>query len=156
MTASKRCRKSTKIPQRYKEGETKLDRHWQTYFLDRLAETSNVSDAARFSGANPSRAYKLRRENPEFAAKWHDALLEGYEHLEMETLRRLRGGTTSGDPKFDIANALRLLSLHRDSVAKTQAERRNVSAAEVRASIDKKVEQIRLQAQAETQSRAVD
>jgi len=149
--------KRTKIPAEYREGEpNSLDRHWRSKFLDHLAETSNVTKAAEFANINPSRAYKVRRCEPEFAKAWHDALLEGYQHLEMETLRRLRKGTRSDEPKFDIANALRLLSLHRDSVAKAQAARRNVSAQEVRASIDRKVEQIRLQAMAENTARAVD
>lgn len=144
-----------KIPERYKQGEDEnLNRHWRGFFLDRLAETSNVTEAARFAGVNPARAYKLRRGSPEFAKAWHAALLEGYEHLEMETLKRLRKGTSPDEPKFDIANALRLLTLHRETVAQAKAMESNVSPAEVRASIDRKVESIRLQVMAEKQQRA--
>ena len=58
----------TKIRHEYKKGEKdKPNRHWRTLFLDRLAETSNVSAAARAAGVNPSRAYKVRREEPDFA-----------------------------------------------------------------------------------------
>lgn len=147
--------KQVKIPDRYKEGEEgPLSSRWQDFFLDRLAETSNVTEAAKFVGANTSRVYKVRREDPAFAARWRAALLEGYEHLEMETLRRLREGTQPDDPKFDIANALRLLVLHRENVAQARAAQRNVSAAEVRASIDRKVEQIRMQVIAEKKKRA--
>lgn len=148
MTA--RGKNRTKIKAQLKEGEeTGLNRHWRGLFLDYLAETSNVTEAAGKAGINPSRAYKVRREEPEFARAWRAALLEGYEHLELETLRRLREGTPPDGPKFDIANALRLLVLHRESVVRAAAERRNVSAAEVRASIDRKVERIRQQIQAE-------
>ncbi|WP_298470304.1 hypothetical protein [uncultured Erythrobacter sp.] len=140
----------TKIKQQLKEGENgPLNRHWRGVFLDFLAESSNVTKAAEEAGINPSRAYKVRREEPEFAKQWRVALLEGYEHLELETLRRLRVGTKADGPKFDIANALRLLVLHRETVARAQAEQRNVSAAEVRASIDRKVEAIRQQVQDE-------
>jgi hypothetical protein len=129
--------------------EGPIDRHWRGVFLDTLAETSNVTRAAREAGVSPGRAYAVRRKEPQFAHLWHEALLEGYQHLEMETLNRLRDGTASDGPKFDIANALRLLALHRETAERAQAERRNVSAAEVRASIDRKVEEIRLQVQAE-------
>lgn len=102
--------KRTKIADVYRRGEkNKLDRHWRAFFLDHLAETSNVTAAAHFAGVNPSRAYKVRREDAAFARKWYAALLEGYEHLELETLRRLREGVPADGPKFDIANALRLL-----------------------------------------------
>lgn len=139
--------KRTKIKAQLKKGEQPgLNRHWRGLFLDCLAETSNVSEAARISGINPSRAYKIRREESDFAKEWLAALWEGYTHLEMEVLRRLREGDllTEGGEKYDFANAIRLLTAHRDNAAKAQAAQRNVSAAEVRASIDRKVEEIRL------------
>lgn len=141
---------ATKIKRQLKEGEEgPLNRHWRGVFLDFLAETSNVSLAAAKAGVNPSRAYKIRREEPEFAREWRAALLEGYEHLELETLRRLREGTSGEGPKFDISNALRLLVMHRDTVSRAQAEHQNVSAEQVRASIDKKVRAIREQIERE-------
>ena len=114
----------TKINPALRVGEKEnLDRHWRTLFLDTLAETSNVSEAARRAGINPSRAYKVRREETAFRLKWNAALVEGYDHLEMETLHRLRMGVDAGkdDRKFDIANALRLLTLHRETVARERA-----------------------------------
>jgi hypothetical protein len=65
----------------------------------------------------------------------------------MEVLRRLREGDqiAGNSDKYDFANALRLLAAHRDNAARAQATHRNVSAAEIRASIDRKVEAIRLQ-----------
>jgi hypothetical protein len=73
------------------------------------------------------------------------ALAEGYSHLEMEVLRRLREGDfkTGDGEKFDFANAIRLLAAHRDSAANGQSRERDVSAEEVRASIDSKIEEIR-------------
>lgn len=145
-----RGERQTYIKRKFKESEKgPTNRHWRGLFLDHLAETSNVTKAAEFAAVSPSRAYKIRREEPGFAKLWRAALLEGYEHLELETLRRLREGTAAEGPKFDISNALRLLAMHKESVSRAQAEMRNVSAAEVRASIDRKVEAIRSQVRAE-------
>ena len=155
-------RNRTKIKPQLKQGEeAKLNRHWRGLFLDYLAESSNVKQSAERAGINPSRAYKVRREEPEFARAWLAALWEGYVHLEMEVLRRLREGDHStgannkgGSDKYDFANAIRLLGAHRDNAARAQAEQRNVSAAEVRASIDRKVEAIRQQVQNEKRRKA--
>ena len=77
---------------------------------------------------------------------WLAALWEGYTHLEMEVVRRLRQGDhfTLDAGRYDFANAIRLLAAHRDTASQAMAQQRNVSAAEVRASIDRKVEEIRL------------
>lgn len=137
-------RAQTKIRPEQKAGEKdNLDRHWRGLFLDTLAESSNVSEAARTAGINPSRAYKVRRSEPEFARQWYAALLEGYEHLEMETLYRLRSGIARDDPKFDITNALRLLGLHRQTVARERAMREQEDEAAILASIDAKLDAMR-------------
>ena len=128
----------------FREGENgRVSTKWRSLFLDYLAETSNVTEAAKRCGANPSRAYKLRRTDPEFARQWRDALLEGYEHLELETLRRLREGVPPDGPKFDIANALRLLALHRETVARERARIENSDEASVLASLNRKLEAMR-------------
>lgn len=137
-------RNRTKIKPELKTGEkSNLNRHWRTLFLDCLAETSNVSEAARRTGINPSRAYKVRREEAEFARQWHRALVEGYEHLELELLARLRAGEAKDGPRHDNASALRLLALHRDTMARKHARRRNTDAATARAIIDAKLEELR-------------
>ena len=150
-------KRQVKIPAHVKEGEKEtLTRHWQKHFLDHLAESSNVTESAKVAGVNPSRAYLVRRQDPDFARKWLLALFEGYLHLEMEVLRRLREGDfqTGDKDKYDFANAIRLLNAHRDNAARAQAEQRNVSAAEVRASIDRKVEAIRQQVREEKRREA--
>jgi hypothetical protein len=139
--------RQTSIRAALRDGEDeRVNRHWRTLFLDHLAETSNVSESAAKAGISPSRAYKIRREEPEFARAWLAALWEGYTHLEMEVLRRLRHGDhkTPDADKYDFASAIRLLAAHRDTASQAMAQQRNVSAAEVRASIDRKVEEIRL------------
>jgi hypothetical protein len=135
-----------------KEGEDgRINNNWRVLFLDHLAETSNVSASAEKAGISPSRAYKVRREEPEFARLWLTALWEGYTHLEMEVVRRLRHGdhSTADAGRYDFANAVRLLAAHRDTASQAMAQQRNVTAAEVRASIDRKVEEIRLRVQNE-------
>lgn len=146
--------KKTRITprQRETEGEGLLNKHWRTYFLQTLAATSNVSAAAQEAGVSVSRAYKARREHPDFARQWRAALLEGYEHLEMEVLGYLRD--PSPERKMDVANALRLLAAHKDTIASERAVRTNISAAEVRASIDRKVEALRQQVSSDRARRA--
>ena len=78
-----------------------------------------------------------------FAPKWSAALLEGYEHLEMETLQRLRFGTPPGETKFDIANALRLLAAHREAAAKEKARQGKRDKATVLASLNAKLDRMR-------------
>ena len=140
----RRTKKYTEIRPQFKEGEAEsISTKWRTLFLDCLAETSNVSEAARRTGINPSRAYKVRREEAEFARQWHRALVEGYEHLELELLARLRAGEAKDGPRHDNASALRLLALHRDTMAQEHARRRNTDAATARAIIDAKLEELR-------------
>ena len=122
---------------------TAANPHWRSHFLAALAETSNVSEAARRAKIQPSRAYEARRDDTDFARRWHAALVEGYELLELEMLARLRAGEPKDGPKFDNASALRLLALHRDTMVREHAQRRNMNAAEARAVIDAKLEELR-------------
>lgn len=134
----------TTIKRALKAGEKdKLNPHWRGLFLDKLAETSNVSEAAKTAGINPGRAYKVRREEEAFARQWHTALVEGYEHLELDLLARLRAGEAKDGPKFDNGAALRLLALHRDTMALEHAQRRNLDVISARALIDQKLDELR-------------
>ena len=125
-------------------------------FLDLLGESSNVSKSAEGAGIATGKVYKMRREDPEFARQWLAALWEGYTHLEMEVLRRLREGDLQAEDgsKYDFANSIRLLTAHRENAAKAQSVQRNVTAAEVRASIDRKVEAIRKQISSDKKRRS--
>jgi hypothetical protein len=121
-------------------------RVWMPPFLARLAETSNVSKAAKAAGISTATVYDLKRRNRAFAGEWRAALCEGYDHLEMELLCRLRegeikraAGAKLGVRTFDNPTSYRLLAVHREEVLKARAQRANVSAAEVRASIERKV-----------------
>lgn len=130
---------------RRKRGTARLDR-----FLVELAETSNVSAAAALAELSVSAVYKLRREDPDFARRWFAALAEGYDNLEMELLGRLRAGDAadkdagrSGN-KLDTAAALRCLAAHRESVAREKGRRALAEEAITIASINAKIDQLRL------------
>ena len=123
---------------------------WTKRFLAELATTSNVKASARKAGVSPSTVYDARRANPEFTRKWREALCEGYEHLEMELLQRLRAGEikpASGAKKgvrvWDNAIAFRQLTMHKETVARQRAIRENEDTEAVLASIDAKLEGMR-------------
>ncbi|RDC60999.1 hypothetical protein HME9302_02216 [Alteripontixanthobacter maritimus] len=121
---------------------------WRDDFLAALAETSNVKGAARKAGVNTAKVYKARRNEPEFAREWQDALAEGYDNLEMDLLHRLRegeleGGKTKARRKFDNAISFRLLTAHRDAVGRQKAIRSNEDEDAILDSIDRKLEAMR-------------
>ncbi|MFN4134289.1 MAG: hypothetical protein ACK4G2_01440 [Novosphingobium sp.] len=130
---------------------------WKAGFLAVLAETSNVSAAAAAAGVPPSRAYREKRSDADFAARWREALCEGYDLLEMEILHRLRfGEPKEGGAKFDNATALRLLSQHRETVARERAIRENADVEVVRRSIHAKLLAIRDEVLRQRQTHASD
>jgi hypothetical protein len=90
-------------------------KNWRQTFLDKLAETSNVTASAEAASISLAWVYKTRREDPQFARDWSAALAEGYDNLEMDLLRHLRTGESKESGiKFDFATAFRALARHRD------------------------------------------
>lgn len=123
---------------------------WSKAFLAELAATSNVTASAKQAGICTSTAYEARRSNPDFNRKWMSALCEGYDHLEMELLHRLRTGEVKPLPgakrsvrSYENATAFRLLVAHRDSAARQRAIRDNEDTEVILASIDAKLERMR-------------
>lgn len=136
-----------RLPAKLREAEDiPGNRHWRAYFLAHLVETSNVTAAAKAAGVVPSRAYRTRHEDPDFAAQWRSALAQGYENLEMELLGHLR--SPDAERKIDIANAIRLLSLHCETAARERAAADNRNEQEVLDSIDAMIDEMRERAQA--------
>lgn len=100
-------------------------------FLSILAETCNVSLAARETGRSARVFYDLRRRDSGFRAAWAEALREGYELLEMELVQRCRFGTprdvffqgrkTATTRVFNDSVSLRLLHLHRKTIEAMRA-----------------------------------
>lgn len=123
---------------------------WTKVFLAELAATSNVTASAKKAKVSTTTAYDARRQNPEFNRAWQQALCEGYDHLEMELLHRLRTGEVKpagtakrGMRSFDNATAFRLLAAHRESAARQRAIRSNEDAEAIVLSINAKLERMR-------------
>lgn len=146
--AAKTRKKAVKLPPalREAEGESKLNKHWRVYFLAALIDTSNVKLSAAQAGISASRAYRVRREDPDFAAQWRVALCEGYENLEMDLLGFLR--SPAPEQKLDVPNGIRLLTLHRQFVAQQRALTDDRSEQEVLDSIDAMIDDMRERAAA--------
>ena len=123
---------------------------WSKVFLAELAITSNVTAAATKAKIFTAKAYEVRRQKPEVNRQWQQALCEGYDHLEMELLQRLRKGEVKpasaarrGVRAFDNATAFRLLVVHREAAAKQRAIRGNLDSETIILSINAKLEQMR-------------
>lgn len=91
-------------------------------FLDHLAGTCNVKEAAAAVGVDPGCVYYLRRQDASFAEAWREALTLGYDMLETQLIghamandgsRMIRNGAMG---EFDVDLALRLLSHHRNAM----------------------------------------
>ncbi|NNC58655.1 MAG: hypothetical protein HKO05_01535 [Erythrobacter sp.] len=127
-------------------------RNWRDLFLTELAQSSNVSRAARTAKVDTGTIYKTRRSDQAFARQWQEALAEGYDNLEVELLRRLRDGELEGGKakerarrKYDNAIAFRLLAAHSDAVGRQRALRDDEDEEAILASIDAKLEAMRQQ-----------
>lgn len=125
-------------------------RKWRRIFLAELAATSNVAASARKAQVSTSRAYELRRADPEFYREWREALCEGYDHLEMSLLQRLRegeikpaSGARRGTRVFDNATAFRLLLAHRETAARQRAIHENRNSEAILDTINAKIEKMR-------------
>ena len=123
---------------------------WMPRFLGELANTSNVSAAARKARVDTSTVYERRRKDAGFAREWQVALCEGYDNLELDLLHRLRSGEIKvvagakrGVRQFDNATAFRLLVAHRESATRGRAMREHEDPGAVRAAIDAKLDEMR-------------
>jgi hypothetical protein len=121
---------------------------WRVVFLEKLAQSSNVSLSARAAKVDVSTVYKARRTEGEFARQWFDALCDGYDAMEMDLLHRLRAGAIENAEakrkrKFDNASAMRLLAAHRSTVGKIRALREDEDEETTLASINEKLDMMR-------------
>lgn len=143
----------TKVPaiRRARRPRAATEKRWRPVFLAQLAQTSNVTAAANAAGVPVARVYAERRKDPAFYQAWQVALCEGYEHLEMALLQRLRdgeikpaSGAKRGVRVFDNATALRLLTVHRDSASRQQALRESQDAAVILDRINARIDRLRV------------
>ncbi|MGE4322912.1 MAG: hypothetical protein AB7E60_07760 [Sphingobium sp.] len=106
-------------------------------FMETLAATCNVSEAARVAGKTVSSAYYQRRRDPAFARDWNQALSVGYAELEALLLRQSLFGSEQEDVVLDGEGAVksrkirrghphvvavRLLLAHRETAERLRAE----------------------------------
>lgn len=134
---------------------------WQADFLASLAQTSNVTLAAKKARIDVSTVYRSRRAEPDFYRKWQEALAEGYDNLEMDLLHRLRigqleGGKAQARRKFDNAIAFRLLTAHREAVGRQKALRASDDEDAIIASITAKLETMKARMEAAARLEAAD
>jgi hypothetical protein len=66
------------------------DSNWKLRFLEVLASGNTVEMAARSAGVHRVTAYRHRKEEPEFAAQWDQALESGSDMLEEIAIARAR------------------------------------------------------------------
>lgn len=66
---------------------------WEDRFLDLLAETGNVSKAAKGARVGRRTVYTHRAERSEFAERWKEAEALGADALEDECRKRAFGGS---------------------------------------------------------------
>ena len=107
-------------------------------FMETLAHTCNVSEAARQAGKSLTSAYEQQRRDPGFARAWEQALDMAYDELETLLLRQALFGTEQEEIVLDgegavkgrkvkravpLAVGLRLLLAHRKEVLESRAAR---------------------------------
>ena len=57
-------------------------------FLRTLARTASVAQAARMAGIDKRTAYRWRDRDPDFASRWADALVRGFDVVRDELVER--------------------------------------------------------------------
>lgn len=82
-------------------------------FMETLAATCNVSEAARVAGKNLSSAYYQKRRDPGFAREWAQALSIGYAELEALLLRQALFGTEQEEVVLDAEGQVKSRKLKR-------------------------------------------
>lgn len=126
-------------------------------FLDHLAESCNVSAAARAADMDRSSAYDLKDRDPAFARRWGAALEQAHGALEWRLLEVSNEGSVRTEMSLDVKTreptqiklvhsypltvALRLFLSHRAEVAafrgaEAASEEDMAVAARVRAHMD--------------------
>jgi hypothetical protein len=91
---------------------------WQNKFIDALGKTPSVTHACLAAGINRTRAYEHRKKNPEFAARWEDALGRSIDDLEAKAFQLALNGED-----HVAANLITwLLRCHRPEVYRERSE----------------------------------
>jgi len=136
----------------------------KTAFFVELAATCNVSAALAKVGMGAPQVYNLRQSDAAFRARWNAALSEGYARLELMLLERAMIGTvrtvrkadgrTETMTEYPNAIALQLLRMHRDTVARHEAEPEPGAVEELRDKIARKLTALAKRVEAEEAAKA--
>jgi len=139
-------------------------RNWtktkESKFLSVLAETCNVTEAARQAGICLSYAYKRRASNAGFRAGWMQAIGDAYQRLELVLLDRAFNGTEkvvkrrdgSEDRMLEYSNqlGLSLLKMHRNTAAEAASEMPPQDVGEMREQLVKKLLRLKKRIEGQT------
>jgi hypothetical protein len=137
--------------QRIKTGGAQWSDEAEELFLDVLASSCNVTMAAEATGFHTQTAYRMRRLRPDFAARWKEALIQGYIRLEFALVQAACDSVANVEfdserpiPKMTVDQAMGVLRAHKGEVmgdGKRGPGNRSPhrSLDEVKASITKKI-----------------
>lgn len=120
-------------------GEAGFDFSKKKIFLEHLRRTANVTRSAKAAGIGANTAYRHRQRYPHFDLAWADALVHAIDVLETTMLERAlrynvslsedaeeKGDATGGEAgkvePFSNGDAMRLIKLHRESLAQRRIE----------------------------------
>lgn len=122
-------------------------------FVNALADSCNVSAAAREAGVSTSAAYKRRKNNAAFRASWREAIGIAYQRLELILLDRAFNGTEKVTTRRDGSEermreypnqlGLALLKMHRDVAIEAAPESEPDNIEEIRERLFNKLERLR-------------
>jgi hypothetical protein len=115
---------------------------WQETFIIALSESPNVAAACRIAGISREYAYRMKREDAEFAKVWDDALESSTDDLAGEAYRRARHGTErpvyfkdkelTRIREYSDALTMFLLRAHRPSVYRETIDQTQVGTSVIR------------------------
>lgn len=109
---------------RIKDAATRWTADAEATFLEHLATTANVDLSAAEAGFSDTAIYRQRMADAGFAARWDDALRQGYARIELLIVEcaceSLRPGKSppgkAAMPRMTPAEVMNLLKLHRAAV----------------------------------------
>jgi hypothetical protein len=133
----------------------------ESRFLSALADSCNVTFAAKKARVSTSAIYERRKANASFRNGWRTALREGYAKLELILLERAlvgtekvierRDGSIERMREYSNSLAVALLRMHRDEVAEQESDQASSrdsgedEVEEVRQRIARKLERLNRQ-----------
>ena len=141
-------------PQVRRASKRSFTKAGQARFLSVLAETCNVTEAARQADVSVSYAYRKKASDARFRAGWSAAIGTGYSRLELVLLDRAFNGTEkvitrkdgSEERMLEYFNqlGLQLLKMHRDSAVEANTEHQPEDVDELRERLIKKLKRLKI------------